>query len=195
MVERRFSLGRQKTTFSPRFSFPENGLAPLFEKARASRKRREGDREAEPAVRIDEKPRERKEKAVRRANGNRRLRKEADRVKKERNHYKERAEKAEKALEEKEDDPGSPAGFFRRESVFPFVPTSSSPFSGSRSPSARANVEGRFESVAGSGNRTKKEEIPCVSDTCESDRVPAKTHGDRTGSPPFGGAREPAATA
>jgi len=122
-------------------------------------------------------------------------------------------------------DRGSPASFFRRESVFPFAPTSSSPFSGSRSPSARAkrstpvasrfdrppcavrrrrrtrkgapaatveqrnevvgrsesrvesgrevlsrperleaagraNVEGRFESVAGSGNRTKKEEIP-----------------------------------
>jgi len=59
----------------------------------------------------------------------------------------------------------------------------------------RANVEGRFELIAGSGNRTKKEEIPCVSDVYEIDRGPAKTHGARTGSPPSGGAREPAATA
>ena len=81
--------------------------------------------------------------------------------------------------------PGSSRNFDRREVREP------PPARGA----GRANVEGRFESAAGSGNRTKKEEIPCVSDVYEIDRGPAKTHGARTGSPPSGGAREPAATA
>jgi len=54
MLTEKYNSRASKNRFFGPILFPGNGLAPLFEKARTSRKRREGDREAEsgpPAAR------------------------------------------------------------------------------------------------------------------------------------------------